>query len=99
MSAGPNLLQVEASKRVGPLVDLVHTREGCLRIDYNPSELVHRLEFDNSQRERILAMGFRTMDETAADILADFMAREWIPLGSVELIMLECLISSKISHL
>lgn len=47
----------------------------------------------------ILAMGFRTMDETAADMLVDFTTREWIPLGSVELIMLECLISSKISHL
>ena len=99
MSAGPNLPQVEAAKRVGPLVGFAHTREGCLRVDHDPSEPVHRLEFNNSQREMILAMGFRTMDETAADMLVDFTTREWIPLGSVELIMLECLISSKISHL
>ena len=96
MSAGLNLLQVEAAKRVGPLA---HTREGCLRVDYDPSEVVYLLEFDNSQPGRVLAMGFRTMDETAVDMLADFTSRGWVPLGSVELIMLECLISSKISHL
>jgi len=43
-------------------------------------------------------MRFRTMDETVADMLVDFTAREWLLLGNVELIMLECLISSKISQ-
>jgi len=95
MSTGPNYQQVEVEKGVGSPVGLAHTREGCLRDDNDPSEVVHQLGFDNSQPERIL----RTMDETTVDMLADFTTREWIPLGSAELIMLECSIGSKVSHL
>lgn len=61
--------------------------------------VVHKLKFDNSNQEMILAITFRTLDETAVDMLVDFIAKGWVPLGSVELITLECLISSRISRL
>jgi len=38
-------------------------------------------------------MGLRTMNKTAIDILADLTTRERVSLGSVQLILLECLIS------
>ena len=82
-------------KRVGPLVSLAYSSERSL--DYDPPMAVHKLKFGNSKRERILAMRLRTMDETAVGMLVKFIVREWILLGSVDLIMLKCLISSQVS--
>ena len=83
-------------KRVGPVVGLTYARGACF--DYDPSVVARQPKFDNSKQERVLAMRFRTMDETAVDMLIDFAAKNWISLGSVEFIILECLISSKISY-
>ena len=56
--------------------------------------VVRKLKLDNSKRERTPAMRPRMMDETTVDTLVKFLAREWIPFGGFEFIVLDCLISN-----
>ena len=46
----------------------------------NPGEgrnAINRVKYDTSKAERILRPVYRTMEETARDILADFERRGW----------------------
>ena len=54
----------------------------------------YQLEFDNPKRERILGTRLRATDEAVINMWVDYVARERIPVGSVGLIVLGCLVST-----
>jgi hypothetical protein len=69
---------VNAARNVAPSlgIDVSKLSEGVS--DYDPSKVVHQIDFSTEKRKRILGIKVRSIEETVRDTLADLKARGWI---------------------
>ncbi|CAL1707448.1 unnamed protein product [Somion occarium] len=64
---------VNAVRKVAPTLPAGNT-------SYKPEEAIHEIVTDSSKSKQVLGIKYRTFDETAKDIVADFEKKGWWPV-------------------
>ena len=71
-------LLVDAARRAAPSLGIDISKLSKGASNYDPSKVIHNVDYSSEKRERILGIKVRSMEESTRDMLAGFKARGWI---------------------